>query len=77
MLSRAVGCSVLVLVVGATVAAEPRLGHRRTVWENPQSSLHKRAAMEFGAAYRQFIAAYKTEREVVGAFVDQARKRGS
>lgn len=57
-------------------ADDSRLGHKPTAWEHAGSAKQKRAVMSFGDSYRAFISRYKTEREVVSAAKEMARKRG-
>jgi aspartyl aminopeptidase len=53
-----------------------RLGHQPTVWERQGGADKTRDVMAFGDAYRHFLGAYKTEREVVAAVLELAAKRG-
>lgn len=53
-----------------------RLGHQPTAWERDDFADQARKAMAFGDAYRAFLGANKTEREVVSAVLALAKKRG-
>lgn len=55
-------------------ADEAKLGHRKTAWEG---STRGRAPIEkFATEYMRFLGAYKTEREVVGAALKMAARKG-
>jgi aspartyl aminopeptidase len=68
----------LALVTGpAPVFADSagRVGHKATAWHKGGRA-QRQKVMKMGAAYRQFIDAHRTEREVVGAALKEAKKRG-
>lgn len=52
------------------------VGHRKTVWERDASAGARRAVFRFAEGYKTFVTNNKTEREVVGAALALARKRG-
>ncbi len=60
----------------AAGADEPPIGHKATAWQSKSFAPHRAAAMRFGDAYRGFLDANRTEREVVAAALAQARKHG-
>ena len=73
----------LVLVLASALIASPealaeetRMGHQKTAWQSQEFAQHAGKAMTFGNAYRRFLGRHKTEREVVGAALDMAKKRG-
>jgi len=55
----------------AAGADEPPIGHKPTVWQSKSFAPHRAAAMRFGDAYRGFLDANRTEREVVAAALAQ------
>lgn len=71
--------ALLLLLMGTTasVSAEPSgpVGHKASAWQKGGASKQK-LAFQMGDAYRRFIDKNRTEREVVGAALAKARKRG-
>jgi len=71
----------LLIALSVTVDARAddspkRIGHKKTAWRSKGFVKHRRAAMQFGTDYRKFIGRNRTEREVVGAVLDRAKRRG-
>ena len=67
----------LVLLGTAAVAEAERtapIGHKSSAWQKGAAT--QKAAMKMGDAYRRFIDKNRTEREVVGAALATARKKG-
>lgn len=71
---RGVLVAIALGALAATGHAEDEIGHRPSAWE--REGFPAAEAMRFGDAYRDFLAAHKTEREVVAAAVAMARKKG-
>lgn len=71
--SALLGIVAIVGVAGAA-RAEDEVGHRPSAWE--REGFPAAEAMRFGDAYRGFLGAHKTEREVVAAALAMARKKG-
>jgi aspartyl aminopeptidase len=75
MLARAGALVAIALCALAGAAhAEDQVGHRPSAWE--REGFPAREAMRFGDAYRDFLTAHKTEREVVAAAIAMAKKQG-
>ncbi len=67
---------VLGAYAGSDALGDEAIGHKKTVWQAPGFKGHRKAAMKFGAAYKKFLGANKTEREVVAAARKMALSRG-
>ncbi len=71
--------SFLALLSAASLAAadeSPPLGHKRTAWESPLVHDHRSEVFQLADDYIGFVGRHKTEREVVAAAVELARKAG-
>ncbi len=71
--------AILLILTGslALASAEPskRVGHKSSAWQEGGVAKQKRAR-KMGDSYRRFIDKNRTEREVVGAALAKARKKG-
>ncbi len=72
--------ALLLLVIAGFVAspahaddAKP-VGHKRSAWS--VGKVHRRAAMQMGRGYSEFLSRNRTEREVVAAALKEAKSRG-
>jgi aspartyl aminopeptidase len=72
----AVSIAAALLVGAGPASADTPVGHAPTAWESERFARHRAAAMRFGDAYREFLSANKTEREVVRAAIAMARAQG-
>jgi aspartyl aminopeptidase len=69
--------TLVLMGIAVSAGAEPsaRVGHKASAWQQGGLAAQK-AAMKMGDAYRRFIDTNRTEREVVGAALRTARKKG-
>jgi aspartyl aminopeptidase len=71
--------ALLLIFLGSPAHADQerqgRVGHKRSAWGQSGAAKQKRAR-KMGDAYLRFIDRYRTEREVVGAALIKARKKG-
>ena len=72
-MKRAAVLAALVCLSGSARADDERLGHTSTAWAKAASTA---PIMRFARDYMAFIGAHKTEREVIGAALSMAKKRG-
>ncbi|HEV8321722.1 MAG TPA: aminopeptidase [Myxococcota bacterium] len=72
-------CAVALLALGMAAdagAGEPKLGTKPTIWEAKGGPADDKTIFAFGDAYRDFLSANKTEREVVATATAMAEKAG-